>query len=510
VGYSPDAGTPYYEQDPAVAAALLERLRAAVSDRSCRVLLRGATVISMDPEVGDFVRGDVLVSGSEIAAVAPDLSEAGADGRALVVDLTGMILVPGFCDAHRHCWQNQFRRVLCDVDDLDTYMASTHEGIALHYRPEDIYVGNRVSLLGALDSGVTCVLDFSHNSRSAAHSDAAFRAYRDTGVRAVHVSAPPNAGTWDNQWPADVARLKQEHATADGMITVRMGIDLRPRPNRTLVQHGRDAGVAITIDGVMGATSSAEIEQLGRAGGLGPDVTLVHCTDLTDATWRLIADSGTRVTLAPTSDEQLGLADAVPPVQKALDYGIRPSLSVDIEVALATDMFSQMRATLATQRMHAAARRYHGEPDAPPMISTRDVLEFATAQGAKDIGLAHAVGSLTPGKQADVVAIRADDLNNFPLNNAVGTVVLGADARNVDTVLVAGAVRKWRGELVGQDIAGVRRAAYESRDHIAAQAGFPIDVLAEGKGWSERSTAKREWGPSPSPTLPDPEAGSTP
>lgn len=508
MGYTTDPGTPYYEQDPAVAAEVLERLEATATDPRRRVLLRGATVITMDPNVGDLLRGDVLVRGSEISAVGADLGEAEGDGQALVVDLTGMVLIPGFCDAHRHCWQNQFRRVLCDVDDLDTYMASTHGGIAPHYRPEDIYIGNRVSLLGALDAGVTCLLDFAHNSRSAAHSDAAFRAYRDTGVRAVHVSAPPNAGTWDNQWPDDVARLKEEYGRSDELVTVRMGIDLRPRPDAALVQRGRDAGVAITIDGVMGATSSFEIQQLGLAGGLGPDVTLVHCTDLTDPTWRLIADSGTRVTLAPTSDEQLGLADALPPVQKALDCGIRPSLSVDIEVALATDMFSQMRAVLATQRMHAAARRYHGDQDAPAMISTRDVLEFATVQGARDVGLAHAVGSLTPGKQADVVAIRAEDVNNFPLNNAVGTVVLGSDARNVDTVMVAGAVRKWRGALVGQDLASVRRAAYESRDYVAAQAGFPIDVLAEGKGWSERSTANREWGRSPTPTLPEPEPGS--
>ena len=498
-----DAGTAYYEQDPALAEALLARLEETASDSSRRLLLTGATVLTMDPEIGDLHHGDVLVTGTDITAVGPDLSAGARDGQALVVDLTGMILIPGFCDSHRHCWQNQFRRLLCDVDDLDTYMASTHGGIALHYRPEDVNVGNRVSLLGAIDAGVTCVLDFSHNSRSAAHSDAAIQAYRDTGARAVHVSAPPNAGTWDNQWPADVARLNEEHTSPDDMITVRMGIDMRPRPHHTLVAHGRDAGVGITIDGVMGATSSSEIEQLALAGGLGPDVTLVHCTDLTHRTWKLIADTGTRVTLAPTSDEQLGLADAVPPVQKALDYGIRPSLSVDIEIALASDMFSQMRAILATQRMHAAARAYHGDAAAPAMISTRDVLEFATVQGARDNGLAHAVGSLTPGKRADLVAIRADDVNNLPLNNAVGTVVLGADTRNVDTVFIGGAARKWRGAIVGHDIARLRQLAYESRDYVAAQAGFPINVLAPGKGWAEGSRAEREWGPPPTPSSTD-------
>lgn len=465
----------YHEQDAASLALLRDRLLQADPDN--RVLLRGATVVTMDAGIGDFAAGDLLVRGTRIEAVGPDL-HAAAGPDTITVDLKGMILMPGMVDGHRHCWQNQFRHLICDAD-IDEYIAMTHGSTALHYRPQDMYAGDLVTLLGAIDSGVTCVLDFSHNSRSREHSDAVFQAYRDSGARAVHVSAPPNAGSWEEQFPADLPRLRDAYCRgADPLTTVRMGIDLRRvRPVADLMSYARDNGFAITFDGVMGPPSSAEVEEIGKAGRLGPDVTLVHCTDMSAEAWRLIADSGARVTLAPTSDEQLGLADGIPPIQQALDAGTRPSLSVDVEISLSSDMFTQMRCVLLTQRMHATQRRYRGDTQAPEFISNRDVLDFATAQGAADVGLGDQIGSLTPGKQADIVAIRAEEINNLPLNNAIGTIVQGTDTRNVDTVFIGGHLRKWRGELIGADIGRVRQLAYESRDYLAARAGFTVNPV---------------------------------
>ncbi len=139
-------------------------------------------------------------------------------------------------------------------------------------------------------------------------------------------------------------------------------------------------------------------------------------------------------------------------------------------------MFTQMRTVLLTQRMQATGRRYRGEP-APPMIGHRDVLEYAILRGAAGAGLSDSIGSLSPGKQADVVVVRAEDVNNLPFNNAIGTIVQGTDARNVDTVFVGGRVRKWSGQLIGQDIARVRALAYESRDYLARKAGFVVDPV---------------------------------
>jgi cytosine/adenosine deaminase-related metal-dependent hydrolase len=241
--------------------------------------------------------------------------------------------------------------------------------------------------------------------------------------------------------------------------------------------YARDNEFEITFDGVMGPPSSEEVEHIGRQGALGPDVTLVHCTDMSDAAWGYIAGSGAHVTLAPTSDEQLGLADGIPPIQKALDFGVRPSLSVDVEIALSSDIFTQMRCVLLTQRMHATMRRYRGDTAAPAFITNRDVLEFATARGASAVGLEDEIGTLTPGKQADIVAIRGEDINNLPLNNAIGTVVQGTDTKNVDTVFVGGRIRKWRGELLDLDLDRLRKLAYESRDYLAARAGFAVNPI---------------------------------
>jgi cytosine/adenosine deaminase-related metal-dependent hydrolase len=463
----------YHERDDAEAARLLDQLAGLGPDG--RVLLRGATVVTMDPALGDLTTGDVLIHGAQIEAVGADLSAQAAAPSTVVIDLGGMIVMPGLVDGHRHCWQNVFRHLICDAG-IDEYIALTHGTAALYYRPQDMYAGDLVTLLGALDSGVTCVLDFSHNSRTAAHSDAVFAAYADSGARAVHVAAPPNAGQWDGQFPDDLVRLNREHGGDGSLVTTRLGIDLRR--NRTvpeLLDFARSNGLGITFDGVMGPPSSAEVAELGQAGLLGPDITFVHCTDLDEPAWAQLAASGALVTLAPTSDEQLGLASGVPPVQQALDLGIRPALSVDVELTLSSDMFAQMRCVLLTQRMLATQRRYAGETDAPAFITGRDVLEFATTAGAAAVGLGDVIGSLTPGKQADIVCVRAQDVNNLPLNNAIGTIVHGTDARNVDTVFVGGQVRKWHGELVGADLARLRDLATTSRDYLAGQAGFAVD-----------------------------------
>jgi cytosine/adenosine deaminase-related metal-dependent hydrolase len=467
---------------------ILAQLR---EDKKPTVLLNGGTVITMDPAVPDLLKGDVLIEGGKIKAVGPDLSEAAADGQAVVVDATGMVVSPGFCDGHRHCWQNQFRRILCDVNSLDTYMSSTHGGISLHYRPEDIYIGNVVSMIGAIDSGVTTVLDFSHNSRSPEHSDAAFRAYRDVGSRVVHASAPPNEGEWGEQWPSDIARLDSEHGDSNPLVTVRMGIDMSARWGATpeLLAKAREMDVEISIDGVcLGKLSSEEVEVLGRTGSLGPDVSLIHCTDLSDEAWRWIKEAGCGVTLAVTSDEQIGIAGGDPPIQKALDMGIRPSMSVDVEIALASDMFSQMRAVLTTQRMQVAQLRYRGSA-APNMLTVRDVLEFATINGARHMGVGDVVGSITPGKEADVLLVSAEAANNFPLNNAVGTLVLGADNGNVRAVFVGGEVRKWDGEIVwlSGDLDQFRSLAIASRDRIMEEAEFELAPLADGVGYPQGS-----------------------
>src|SRR5881296_1371836 len=193
----------------------LERLVRARGDPKHRILLRGGTIITMDPQIGNLAKGDVLIEGKKILAVAPDLQSTTEHAKAEVIDATGMILIPGFVDPHRHSWEGQLRGLNPNAVTITDYNAYTHQGFGPYYRPDDIYVGNLATALGCIDAGITCIIDNSHNSRTSAHSDAAIQALFDSGIRAVHASGAPQFGDWDHQWPQDLIRIQRTYFSSD-------------------------------------------------------------------------------------------------------------------------------------------------------------------------------------------------------------------------------------------------------------------------------------------------------
>jgi len=469
-------------------ASVLDDLRRSAGDQDRLVLFKGGTVLTLDPAIGDFAIGDVLVQGSSIVAVGPDLSAQA--GTAVVVDARGRIVLPGFQDTHRHCWQGQMRRLIPDCDHNGAYLSVMNEWLGTHYRPHDVYVGNLISTLGALDAGITSMLDFFHNPRTPEHSDAAIAALRESGIRAVHTSCGPIAGQHDGSWPGDVKRLRDTYFSSDDqLLTLRLGTigagfarpDIALSVDKVLL--ARELGIPLTSDGIAGVEASDRVLEISRQGLLDENVALIHCLDISAEAWRAIADGGVSVSIPTTSDATIGIWESIPAIQQALDVGIRPSLSVDVEAVLSPDMFTQMRTLLNIQRMLVFNRRHLGEKDYPAPLTNRDVLEFATVQGAQFNGTLDRTGTLTPGKRADLIMITADDWNTLPLNNAFGTVVTAADTRNVEAVFVDGAVRKWAGRLVDHDLAEVRELVERSRDDVMAASGFELDVLHQRHGF---------------------------
>ena len=456
--------------------AALDRLSRAAGDARRRIVLKGATIISMDAAVGDFARADLLIEGKKIAAVGPDLGAASQDGNAIVVDAGDRILIPGMVDCHRHAWEGQIRGVIPNSASIGDYMAATHRGFAPFYRPEDMYVGNLATALGCLDAGITCLIDNSHNSRSSLHSDSAIQALLDSGARAVHASGQPTFGDWDRQWTQDVARLQTQYfASDDQLVTFRLF-------SRGLVKEDWEAaqrlGVWLSIDGAGAPNSAQTLAELEKAGLLNEKRTINHGYGLPDESWQFIRGAGIAVNACPRSDSQWALGTARMGLQEALNHGIRPGLSVDNDTAYSTDLFTEMRVGFHLQRWSAHVARIQKEANPPALLSVRDMLEFATIRGAHNAGLAAKIGSLTPGKEADIVVIRAEDINTMPLTNAVGTVVSHAHAGNVEAVFVAGNVRKWRGALIGHDMASVRQRIHQSRDDLFARRGIKLDILS--------------------------------
>jgi len=411
----------------------------------------------------------VLIEAGKIREIRPNLAAGEATA---VVDAANRIVLPGFVDTHHHSYQGILRNILPN-GILADYFRDIIGVLTPAYEPNDAYAGTLVTALGALEQGVTTIVDTSQVSHPPEHTAACIRGFQEAGLRVVFAysrGAGPAA-----QHPHDLRRLKEQFFASDDQL-----LTLALQAGMTNTQYwplAREVGVPIVEHVVEGATpASALILELAAARQLGPDVEFIHCTGLTDDAWRTIAEYGVRVSLAVPIE--MAMRHGMPPIQKALDRRIRPSLSSDVDVTMTQDPFTQMRAAFTLQRMLINERALRGEDDLPPLLTARDVLEFATIEGARCAHLDHKIGSLTPGKEADIVLLRTDRLNIWPLNNAVGAVVTLMDTGNVDTVFVAGRVKKWRGRLVGVDPARVRRLVQEARDAVVRRSGFALNVLA--------------------------------
>lgn len=444
-----------------------------------RTVIRNAIVLSMDPSIGEHLDADVLIDGTKIAAIGPNLGPV--DG--IEIDGRGFIVMPGFVDTHRHTWQCLMRNAAADWS-LAQYFGGVRGVMGGIYTPDDMYVANYIGALEALDAGITTLVDWSHNSNTPDHADMAVKGLMDAGIRGVFAYGNSN----DEWFPIsdkptnfdDVARVRKRYFNSDDQL-VTMAFAARGPQFATMEQTIRDFREAraldlpITLhagDGLWGLNHP--VEALHREGLLGPRTTYVHCCTLADHEFKLMADSGGTASLS--AEVELNMGHGNPATLHCLKHGLRPSISIDVCTSVGSDMFTQIRILMAATRgvANAEALRENRLLDPVP-LTVRDMLDFATLQGARTANLDHVTGSLTPGKDADIVVIDTNSLNMFPINNPVGVVVEDAHVGNIDSVFVKGRAVKRHGKLVDVDIRALRRRMEASVDGLFARAGVPRD-----------------------------------
>jgi 5-methylthioadenosine/S-adenosylhomocysteine deaminase len=434
------------------------------------LLIKGGHVITMDPALGDQPDSDVLVRDGVIVEVRPALETSGRDAE--VIEAKGRLVIPGLVDTHRHVWQGAIGGFTPQITGVG-YGPAVLTGIAPKHSADDVYAGTLWGALQALDAGITTIADWAHNLQSAAHADADLRGLQESGIRGYFLYGGPGPASDDPNppHPLDARRLRDEQFPSGSNGRLRMGMALRgpcfttPERNAEDFSFARDLGLPISLHVGMAGTSDA-VTTLRRDGLLGADVNYAHGNMLTEEELDLIAASHGTLSITPSTDMLMQFG-TFPGTGPALVRGIRSGLGVDTICSAGTDLFSEMRLALAAERSRANAPALARGEQVPTVdLGQRDMLRLATLDGARVWNLDDQIGSLTPGKQADIAIIdmRSPHLDGF--GDPVAVMVLGAGPADVETVIVGGDVVKRGGRLVGAHVDWARKLMHETRDRL--------------------------------------------
>lgn len=447
-----------------------------------RTLIRGATVITMDAQ-GDLPRADVLVSGDKITEIAPRIQADGNANDVQVVDATGCIVIPGLINAHMHTWQTALRGLAANWTLLE-YFKNMHAGLATVFEPDDLYIATLVGALNQLNCGTTTLADWCHNNPTPAHNDAAITGLLESGIRAAFFHGTPKPDPkpgerpfWEVPHPrAEIERLLKAHQ-GKPLLSVHAAVlgphystlDVALHDFRMVKELGiigslhQGGGPARTPDGW---------EKLEAAGLLGPQINIVHGHALSDAQLKRFCELGMSFSAAAENEMTQGHGHPITGRLRAL--GKAPSLGVDLESVLSGDMITQARVALGMQRSldNVAWREAHGSIPPTSTITTREALGWVTVEGARMLGQLDRIGTLAAGKQADLVLIRADDLNMQPVHDPLSTVVMQTTLANIDSVMVAGQWKKRQGQLLGVTLGPKLQALQASGKKITTALGL--------------------------------------
>ena len=455
-----------------------------------RTLIKCGWLVSLDDAIGDFHGGELLYAGDRIEAVGKTL-DATADA---VIDAGDKIVMPGLVNAHMHTWETALRGIAAEWLSAG-YMKHIHGNLATHYQPEDNYLANLMGALGQIDGGTTTLVDWCHNITTLEHAERAIDGLLDSGIRAVfaHGTAKPPTKPGDRPFthvPHPRERIdalrKGRLASNEGRVTLAMAIlgpdysvwdvvehDIRMAREYGLVSssHTRRKEESVLPDGYA---------RMHKAGLLGPDHNLVHGTTYDEADLKVVIDSGASLTSTVLVELHHHIGDTM--VARVRAAGGAPSLGIDVEPYGTGQMLREMQAALLFVRgkeVRNNAMRGNS-PFASMPVKSREALIWATRNGARAFGLEKEIGSLTPGKKADIVMLRANDINMVPVWDPIYAIVDVAGAGNVDTVIIDGVIRKERGALTfPADVLRKRQAELaESGARLMRAGGYRVESTA--------------------------------
>jgi 5-methylthioadenosine/S-adenosylhomocysteine deaminase len=440
-------------------------------------VFRDATVITVDTP-GVLDHADVLVRGDTIEAVGPHLE---VPEGTLEIDASGGIVTPGFIDTHRHMWQTGLRGYGGDWA-LSQYFVFYYLEHGDVFRPEDIYAGNLLSALESVDTGVTTTLDWSHGLRTPEYGEAAIQALREIPGRFVLGYGNYLGAPWEWANAPEFRRFVSDNfSSPDDMLGLELAFDVPGSaefPERGAFEAARELGLRVTTHaGVWGATTDTAITQMYDAGFMTPEICYVHSASLNEQSYQKIAATGGTVSISTESEQSAG--QGYPSSWAIRKYGIPGSLSMDTSVWWSADFFSAMRATLSADRSrdHLEAQQ-RNETIVANRLRAEDVLWMATQGGADSIGMGDKLGSITPGKKADLLLIKNDESPAMtPILHPYAHVVYQAGTADVHTVVVNGRVVKYEGVRIGLPLAPIR-------DRVAASVEYVRSKLGE-KAWHD-------------------------
>ncbi|MBP2365183.1 amidohydrolase family protein [Pseudonocardia parietis] len=435
------------------------------------VVLRGGTVLTMDGAEQVLPRGDVLVVDDRIAAIGPAL--AVPEGT-VEIDASDGVVMPGMIDTHRHMWQTAMRGYGADWT-LTQYFVWYYLESGRHFRPEDIYAGNLLAAIEAIDAGVTTTVDWSHGLQTTQHADAAVDALQAVPGRFVlaygNIAQAPAAWTTAPEFRDFVGR----RITGDDMLGFQLAFDVTGDPTfpeKPAFEVARGLGVAVTTHaGVWGATNDDGIRLMHDHGFMAPETVYVHAATLSADSYHRIAATGGSVSVSTESEQSAG--QGYPPTWALRAHGIPVSLSMDTSVWWSGDLFSAMRTTLGADRSREHLEAHaKGETVTHAALRAEQVVGWATRGGARALGRDLDLGSVEVGKKADLVLIKNDHSPvMFPLLNPYGHVAFQAQRGDVHTVLVNGRVVKHDHRLLGVDLAAARRTVEQTVEHLRSTLG---------------------------------------